>query len=166
MCIRDSDLTDRNLPASPVDLVPRCGADPARTFLTVVRLLPGDHEPIGRWADEVLRGWEVYDDLVPCTGGHLHAVASGAASAVLDPRPLLNPGSLPTHPYDLAALVAMRATGMVVEALPPGPLLVPLHPDAPVAWAAYANPDLAAAVRARLGALARTGIETPPEAAD
>jgi hypothetical protein len=152
----DDDLCGRGLDPMPLELQPRSGADPTRTFLTVVRLLPGDHGPIGDWADAVLEGWEVYDDLVPCTGGHLHSVASGAASAVLDPRPLLRPGSFPTHPYDLAALVAMRATGMVVEALPPGPLDVPLDPDAPVAWAAYANEDLARAVRARM---ARTAPE-------
>jgi hypothetical protein len=49
----------------------------------------------------------------------------------------------------------MRAAGIVVEALPPGPLDGPLDPDAPVAWAAYANAELADAVRARIH---RTGI--------
>jgi hypothetical protein len=151
----DDDLVGRGLPPAPVTLRPRSGADPTRTFLTVVHLLPGEHGPIGAWADEVLAGWEVYDDLVPCSGGHLHAVASGGASGVLDPRPLVNPAGLATHPYDLAAVVAMRAAGIVVEALPPGPLDGPLDPDAPVAWAAYANAELADAVRARIH---RTGI--------
>lgn len=156
----DDDLAGRGLRSVPVSLVPRKGADPNRTFLTVVRFAPGHHGPIGVWADEVLAGWEVYDDLVPCSAGHLHSVASGAASAVLDPRPLLAPGTMATHPYDLAAIVAMRATGIVVESLPPGPLDGPLEPETPVPWAAYANEELAAEVRSRMHA-ARTGA--PPD---
>jgi hypothetical protein len=51
------------------------------------------------------------------------------------------------HPYDLAGFLVARAAGVVVEALPPGPLDVPLSVDAPVAWAGYANPAIAARLR-------------------
>ena len=118
-----------------------------RSFVTVVRLLPGGHGPIGAWADRHLAGLEVYDDLVPCTGGAMMGLASGADRAVFDPRPLLHPEGLAAHPYDLAALVVARAAGAVIEALPPGPLDVPLDTDTPVAWAGYA--DEATAVRLR-----------------
>jgi hypothetical protein len=40
-----------------------------------------------------------------------------------------------------------RAAGCVVEALPPGPLAVPLDTDTPVAWAGYANPAIAERLR-------------------
>jgi hypothetical protein len=73
-------------------------------------------------------------------------LAGGSDVAVLDPRPLFS-DELAAHPYDLAALVVARAAGVVVEALPPGPLDVPLVPDAPVAWAGYANPAVAERLR-------------------
>ncbi|OWY63389.1 hypothetical protein B7486_53380, partial [cyanobacterium TDX16] len=55
--------------------------------------------------------------------------------------------------YDLAALVLARAAGVLVEALPPGPLHVPLDTDTPVAWAAYANEQVAARLRPSAGSL-------------
>jgi hypothetical protein len=58
------------------------------------------------------------------------------------------------RPYDLAALVVARAAGVVVEALPPGPLDGPLDPWAPVAWAGYCNIDVADAFRRRWSAQA------------
>lgn len=142
----DDDLTGSGRPPSPVPLVPR-GGDLARRFVTVVRLAPGSHAPIGTWADRHLAGLEVYDDLAPCTGSYLAGLAAGNDAAVLDPRPLLVPGHLAAHPYDLAALVVTRAAGAVVEALPPGPLEVPLDCTTPVAWAGYADLGVAARLR-------------------
>lgn len=141
----DDDLVGGGAPA-PVVLRADAGADLARRFVTVVRLLPGEHGPIGAWADDHLGGLEVYDDLVPCGGGHLMAVASGASMAVLDPRPRFG-APLCTHPYDLASLVVARAAGAVVEAIPPGPLDVPIDTTSDVAWAAYANEAVAARLR-------------------
>ena len=134
-------------PSTPVTLRPQTGRPLDRSFVTVVRLLPGGHGPIGSWADGHLAGLEVYDDLVPCTGGALMGLAAGADRAVFDPRPLLHPDGFAAHPYDLAALVVARAAGVVVEALPPGPLTIPLDTDTPVAWAGYA--DEATALRLR-----------------
>lgn len=148
----DDDLVG-SAPPAPVALQPRAGADIERAFVTVVRLLPGGHGPIGAWADAHLHGLEVYDDLVPCSAQHLMGVASGSDAAVFDPRPLFDPDGLATHPYDLAALVVARAAGALVEALPPGPLDVPLDTDTPVAWAAYANELIAARLRPEAGSL-------------
>lgn len=154
---RDDRLGVAGAPAPgepPVErtLVPMAGADLARRFVTVVRLLPGGHGPIGTWADRVLDGLEVYDDLYPCTGGQLMALVTGSAAATLDPRPLLHPEGFATHPYDLAALVVARAAGVVVEALPGGPLDVPIDTHTPVAWAAFANEQVADELRRRLAA--------------
>jgi len=134
-------------PSRPVMLRPQHDRPLARSFVTVVHLLPGGHGPIGAWADRHLAGLEVYDDLSPCTGGALMGLASGADRAVLDPRPLLDPTGFAAHPYDLAALVVARAAGAVVEALPPGPLDIPLDTGTSVAWAGYA--DEATAIRLR-----------------
>jgi hypothetical protein len=136
-------------PARPVVLRPREGGTIDHSFVTVVRLLPGDHERIGRWADRHLDGLVVWDDLAPCSGAYLAGLADGADTAVLDPRPLLSPSTLPAHPYDLAGLVVARAAGAVIEALPPGPLDVPIDTSSPVAWAGYANPEVAERLRPR-----------------
>jgi hypothetical protein len=143
----DDDLVGDRPGSRPVELRPRPGADLARSFVTVVRLLPGDHGPIGSWADRHLAGLEVYDDLVPCTGGYLAGLAAGADAAVFDPRPLFSPTSLCAHPYDLASVVVARAAGAVVEALPPGRLDIPLDTVTNVAWAGYANAEVATRLR-------------------
>ena len=65
---------------------PSCGCCPAATARS------------GPWADRHLAGLEVYDDLVPCTGGAMMGLASGADRAVFDPRPLLHPGELRRPP--------------------------------------------------------------------
>lgn len=145
----DDDLVG---PASPrpFAMQPMRGADLDRRFVTVVRLLPGGHGAIGRFADVVLDGFEVYDDLYPASAGQLMAVALGAAAAVIDPRPLLHPSGFATHPYDLAAVAVARAAGVVVESLPPGPLDAPIDTSTPVAWAAYANHDVAGLLRPRI----------------
>ncbi len=137
-------------PPVAVELAPRQGADLTRSFVTVVRLLPGGHGSIGAWADAVLEGLEVYDDLYPCSGGQLMSVVSGAAAAVLDPRPWGHPSGFHTHPYDLAAWVVARAWGVVVESLDGGPLAIPLDTTTPVAWAAYANETVADELRRRI----------------
>lgn len=144
------EVLDGPVDAVPVELRPMVGADLARRFVTVVRLLPGGHGRIGAFADRVLDGLEVYDDLYPCSGGQLMAVAGGAAAAVIDPRPLLHPEGFHTHPYDLAALAVARAAGVVVEALPPGRLSIPIDTGTPVAWAAYANHEVADLLRPRI----------------
>jgi hypothetical protein len=133
----------------PVKMQPMKGGDLSRTFVTVARFSPGTKALLGRWEDAVLDGLEVYEDPWLCSGGQLMAVASGSDAAVLDPRPLAA-ARLCAHPYDLAAIVVARAAGVVVEALPPGPLTSPLRPDADVAWAAYANEDVAFILRERM----------------
>lgn len=150
----DDDLAGRGLPPDAVVLRPE-GGDLARRFVTTVRLAPGSHGPIGEWADRHLAGLEVYDDLAPCSGGYLAGLAAGNDAAVFDPRPLLVPGHLAAHPYDLAGLVVTRAAGAVVEALPPGPLDVPLDCTTPVAWAGYADAEVARRLRPDAGSFAQ-----------
>ena len=57
------------------------------------------------------------------------------------------PGHLCAHPYDLAALVVSRAAGAIIEALPPGPLDVPLDCTTDVSWAGYADAEVAERLR-------------------
>lgn len=146
LAAEDDDLVT-GTPPTRVEMHPRGNASLDRTFVTVVRLLPGGHGPIGDWADRHLGGLEVYDDLYPCTGGQMMGLAMGSDAAVFDPRPLFHTGSLSVHPYDMAAVVVARAAGVVIEALPPGPLDFPLDPTTPVAWAGYANEAIADRLR-------------------
>jgi fructose-1,6-bisphosphatase/inositol monophosphatase family enzyme len=144
----DDDLTGL-APPRAVDLRSRDGDDLERAWVTVARFSPGQKEAIGRFEDELLAGLEVYEDPYLCSGGQLMGLASGSDAAVLDPRPLFG-ARFCAHPYDLAALVVARAAGVIVEALPPGPLDVPLDPDADVAWAGYANEAIATRLRPTL----------------
>jgi hypothetical protein len=148
----------------PARLVPRPGASLERAFVTVARFDPGSKARIGAWEDEVLAGLETYEDPYLCSGGQLMGLARGEDAAVLDPRPLLG-ARFCAHPYDLAAVVVARAAGVVVEALPPGPLAVPLDPHADVAWAGYANEAVAASLRPRVAA-ALADRPTPPSSSN
>lgn len=147
----DDDLADpatKNTP-TPATLQPRSDHDLERTFVTVARLAPGQKQRIGAWEDALLDGIETYEDPWLCSGGQLMGLASGADSAVLDPRPHFGT-PLCAHPYDLAALVVARRAGVIVEALPPGPLDVRIATDVDVAWAGYANAAIAQELRGRM----------------
>lgn len=130
-----------------VVLQPRQGAEVEHSFVTVVRLAPGFSGAIGVWQDRWLAGLTVFDDLVPCSAGQMLGLAMGADTAVFDPRPLLAPATLAAHPYDLAGLWVARAAGAIIEALPSGPLDVPLDVHTAVAWQGFANPTVAERLR-------------------
>ncbi len=93
--------------------------------MTVARFAAGGKAAIGAWEDELLAGLETYEDPYLCSGGQLIEVAAGRELAVLDPRPLVS-GGFAAHPYDLAGWLVARQAGVIVEALPPGPLDYPL----------------------------------------
>lgn len=140
----------RGGPPDPFTLAPRSGAEVARTFVSVVRGLHRPRSPLAQWEDAVLSHLEgpLFEDAYLSTGGQLMGLAAGADAAVLDPRPLVGGATgLCAHPYDLAAIVVARSAGVVVEALPPGPLDVPLDTSTDVAWAGYANSEIAELVR-------------------
>lgn len=140
-------------PPRPFTLVPRRAGDVARTFVSVVRGLHRPRVPLAEWEDAVLGDLDVpvFEDAYLSTGGQLMGLATGADAAVFDPRPLVGASTgLCAHPYDLAALVVARSAGVVVEALPPGPLDIPLDTTTDVAWAGYANAGIAARLRPSL----------------
>lgn len=145
----EADLIGAGAGNQAIELEPTTSRDLSRRFVTVVRLLPGGHGPIGAFADEVLAGLEVYDDLSPCTGGQFMGLARGADSAVFDPRPEFGQ-RLCAHPYDLAALVVAREAGVIVEPLLGGQFAVPLDTETNVSWAGYANEGVAEFLRPRI----------------
>jgi hypothetical protein len=146
----DDDLVAGGRPV-PHPLVPRAAADLTRSYVSFPQYTPGTDGVVSRLEDRLLAGVKVFRDPSQGSGGLLMGLADGADAAVLDARPLVGAPNA-AHPYDLAAIVVARAAGVVVEALPPGPLEVPLDPWAPVAWAGYCNTDVADAFRRRWSA--------------
>jgi fructose-1,6-bisphosphatase/inositol monophosphatase family enzyme len=144
------DLTVVEGVARPAVLAPLEGDSLDHTFVTVARYAVGTKAALGAWEDAVLEGLTVYEDPYICTGGLLVELAAGRQAAVLDPRPAVVPGAMATHPYDLAAWIVAAEAGVVVEQLDGSPLTVPLDTSTPVAWAAYANEDIAEVMRQRI----------------
>lgn len=126
----DDDVTDAGRPPRTVALRPR-GGDLAHRYVTVARCVPGAKGAIDAWEDEVLAGLTVYEDSYLASGGQLMEVARGAEAAVLDPRPLLAPGTPAAHPYDLAAVVVARAAGVSWRHCRPVPSTTPSTPPPP-----------------------------------
>ena len=121
-------------------------------FVSVMRYAIGTKAAMGAWEDAVLEGLEVFEDPYICTGGLLLEVAAGRQAAVLDPRPVVVPGSMASHPYDLAGWLVAAEAGVVVEGIDGAPLSAPLDTATPVAWAAYANESVAVELRRRIAA--------------
>jgi hypothetical protein len=143
----DDDLVTGGRPL-PHPLIPQAATDITRTYVSFPQYTPGTDAAVSRLEDRLLAGLKVFRDPAQSSGGLLMGLADGADTAVLDARPLLGAPNA-AHPYDLAAVVVARAAGVVVEALPPGPLVFPLDPWAPVAWAGYCNAQLAKDFRRR-----------------
>lgn len=103
------------------------------------------------------RGRSVFEDQYLCSGGQLYEVASGRDRFVGDLRPLVAGRSgvgtvLSAHPYDVCAALVLSESGGVFEDPWGGPVDVPLDTTSPVAFMAYANPELAAIVRPAVAA--------------
>jgi hypothetical protein len=143
----DDDLVGSG-PPRPIVLRPSTSPHLARGFVTVARFAAGGKAAIGAWEDALLAGVETYEDPYLCSGGQLIEVAAGRELAVLDARPLVG-GGFAAHPYDLAGWLVARQAGVIVEALPPGPLGYPLDTTTPCAWAAYANEAIASELSVR-----------------
>jgi hypothetical protein len=85
----------------------------------------------------------VFDDEYISTGGQLHELISGRDRFVADLRPLVAPGALACHPYDVCTSMLLEEAGGVVTDPWGFPLDAPLDTVTPVAWVGYANVTLA-----------------------
>ena len=141
----------------PLAIVPSRATTLLHGFATVANYFPGGKEltarleeailvrALGRWNPEKA---EVYSDQYISSGGQLAEVALGRDRFVLDVRPLVHrklgvASSLCSRPYDLATMrIAQEARCVVCD--PYGrPLDAPLDTTTNVAFAVYANQDLA-----------------------
>src|SRR5262245_4849611 len=88
----------------------------------------------------------VFDDEYVCSGGQLHALMTGRDRFVADLRPLVVPGALACHPYDVCTAMLLEEAGGVVTDPRGKPLDAPLDTTSSVAWVGYANPELASRI--------------------
>jgi fructose-1,6-bisphosphatase/inositol monophosphatase family enzyme len=131
---------------APLDVRPSTATDLEHGFATVAKFfVPGNPELVAVEAELFARlGCEVvFDDEYICSGGQLHELITGRDRFVADLRPLVVPGALACHPYDVCTSLLLEEAGGVVTDPWGEPLDVPLDTTSPVAWVGYANPALA-----------------------
>jgi len=136
-------------------------------FATVVRFFPGAREILGAIDDEVAHALvqpepgraACFEDQYACTGGELYELLAGHDRFVADLRPLVKPGSLCCHPYDLCTMLIAAEGGVIVTDPAGGLVDAPLDLTTDVAWVGYANEKLREAIQPVLqGALRRRGL--------
>lgn len=143
--------------AQSLPLVPSRATDLRHGFATVCNFFQGGKELISRLEEAILSralgGWnpakaEVYSDQYISSGGQLAEVALGRDRFVLDVRPLVHrklgvPTSLVCRPYDIVTMLIAQEAGCVVVDPFGAPLDAPLDVTTDVAFACYANAQLA-----------------------
>jgi fructose-1,6-bisphosphatase/inositol monophosphatase family enzyme len=147
---------------------PSTAADCRHGFAAITRFFP---DGLGLLGELEERLWSrlypeapggtplVFNDQYLTTGGQLVELVVGHDRFIADLRPLVFrklglDGSLSSHPYDLAGVLVAEEAGVIVEdPLTGEPLASPLDTTTPVAWAGYANAEIAAHVRPQLQAL-------------
>ncbi len=88
----------------------------------------------------------VFDDEYISSGGQIHELIVGHDRFVADLRPLVDPEAFACHPYDVCTAMLLEEAGGVVTDPRGAPLDAPLDTTSSVAWAGYANPELAARI--------------------
>ncbi len=153
-------------------LSPSRASDLRHGFASIVKYFPGGKELTARLEEalfEALLGPpdagipQVFDDEYVSSGGQLAEMIAGRDRFIADLRPVIYPLACPdepqsrltAHPYDLCTEMIAREAGVVVTGLYGGPLRTPLDVHTPVAWIAYANPVLHAAIEPVLQRLLR-----------
>jgi fructose-1,6-bisphosphatase/inositol monophosphatase family enzyme len=163
---------------SELGLVPSRATTILHGYAMVSRFFPGIREELAAIDEEIIRDLLgpapagkalCFEDQYASTGGQLYELMVGHDRFVADLRPLLAPLlqarglplSLCCHPYDVCTALIAEELGVVVRSPSGGPLDAPFDIDADVAWAGYANPELARSIEPLLrAALARRGLAT------
>ncbi len=143
--------------ARPMKLLPSKATTLKHGFATVVSYFPGGKELLGRLEEAILtralgkldpNKADVFADQYISSGGQLAEVALGRDRFVLDVRPLALKKlgvatSLTCRPYDLVTWRVASAAGCVVCDPFGDPLDAPLDTTTNIAFACYANAQLA-----------------------
>ncbi|HWC75589.1 MAG TPA: hypothetical protein VG454_16805 [Gemmatimonadales bacterium] len=154
-------LSDR---AEPITVRPSRAATLDHGFATVVRFFPGVREPLAALDDEIVRQLidhvpkraVTFEDQYASTGGQLYELMAGHDRFVADLRPLVGPGGLCCHPYDVCTELIAREAGVIVTNSAGEALDAPFDVTTDVAWVGYANERLRSLIEPVLqGALRR-----------
>lgn len=97
----------------------------------------------------------IFNDQYISTGGQFYEILAGHDRFIADLRPLAFrklgiESNLACHPYDVATALLLEEAGAVIEQPDGSPLNCPLDTTTAVSWVAYANPNLANAIRPTL----------------
>ncbi len=153
--------------AAPLTLRRSGAATIAHGFATVVRFFPGAREILGAIDDEVMhalvqpepRRAACFEDQYACTGGELYELTAGHDRFVADLRPLVRPGSLCCHPYDVCTAMIAAEAGVIITDPAGAAVDAPFDLTTDVAWVGYANEPLRRAIEPVLqAALRRRGL--------
>jgi fructose-1,6-bisphosphatase/inositol monophosphatase family enzyme len=151
----------------PLTLRRSAARDIEHGFATGVRFFPGARGVLGAVDDEVMQALvnpepgraACFEDQYASTGGQLYELMAGHDRFVADLRPLVQPGGLCCHPYDLSAALIAQEAGVVITDAVGKPVDAPLDLTSDVAWVGYANEQLRRAIEPVLhGALRRRGL--------
>lgn len=128
---------------------PSTAVDLEHGFATVSKFFPPGKRALVELEAELFRrlgSVHVFDDEYISSGGQLHELIAGHDRFVADLRPLVDPDAFACHPYDICTAMLLEEAGGVVTDAHGAPLDVPLDTTTPVAWAGYANAELAARI--------------------
>ena len=131
---------------SPLTIAPSTATDLEHGFAQVVKFFPPGKPELAALEAELWRrlgATVVFDDEYLSSGGQLHELATGRDRFVAELRPLVAPGALACHPYDVCTAVVREEAGGVVTDPWGAPLDAPLDTTSPIAWVGYANRTLA-----------------------
>jgi len=146
----------------PIDLRPSTARELRHGFATICRFFPGGRDLLATIDEELCQRVlarkkgevGVFEDQYACTGGQLHALASGQDRFVADLRPLVQRYAEDRgiaavhccHPYDLCAKLVAEEAGVIVTSPSGGTLDAPLDTETNVGWVGYANRQVQALV--------------------
>jgi hypothetical protein len=153
----------------PIELKPSAATEVRHAFGTVSRFFPAGLRLLSQ-VEEAL--WErlyglpdtpsplVFNDQYISTGGQFYEILAGHDRFIADLRPeafakLGIEANLACHPYDVSTALTLESAGCVIEKPDGQPLDYPLDTTTPVSWVAYANPELASAIRPVLQSVIR-----------
>jgi hypothetical protein len=131
---------------TPLHVRPSTASDLEHGFGGFAKFFPAGKPELAALEAELFRrlgAREVFDDQYLSSGGQLHELIAGHDRFVADLRPLVAPGALACHPYDLCTSMLLGLAGGVVTDPWGAPLDAPLDTTTSVAWAGYANRRLA-----------------------
>jgi len=152
-----------------IELKPSTATEVRHAFGTVSRFFPAGSTLLSQ-VEEAL--WErlygqpdspsplVFNDQYISTGGQFYEILAGHDRFIADLRPeafakLGILSNLACHPYDVATALILEEAGCVIEKPDGQPLDCPLDTTTPVSWVAYANAELAGAIRPVLQSVVR-----------